>query len=111
MKRALIATLLLTGCTPYTTRDKLALGVMIGANIADYSTTIRYVDIGGTEANLMLDDRPSHGNVLTFKAISTCVAVLVGELWPKQREEIFWTTTVISGGAAVWNDRLYEKHK
>ena len=101
----------LAGCTPYTTGDKIAFGAMTLAAWADYETTNRYIGIGGTEANPFLDDRPSRDDVALFKLSGLAVGVLLGEIWPDSREEIFWTLAAVSGGAAAWNDRLYERYK
>jgi hypothetical protein len=107
----LLMTLVLSGCSHWSTKEKILFVGAASANAADYYTTTRYLDIGGTEANPLLGKRPNHGEVLTFKAISLGVCFLAGELFPEDRENIFFWNMLLSGGAAGWNHHQYEKHK
>lgn len=112
MKTALIALLLIAGCSrPMTMREKVLFGAMIAGQAADYETTRRGVSAGMRELNPILADRPDQGNILLFKAGVVGVLWGMGEIWPDSREWLYGIGTV-SGGAAAWhNDRLYDRHR
>ena len=113
MKRALIFILaLVAGCSqPMTPREQMLFGGMIAAQAADGWTTARYVAIGGTEANPMMDDRPSDGEIALFKAGFVGVLWLLGEIDPEHREQ-YYTVGIVSGLLATgWNTHLTQKYK
>lgn len=105
-----IGVLLLTGCG-MTPREQVLFGGMVGAQFADYYTTTRYLEIGGTEANPILGERPSDGNVALFKVGVTGILYGLGELWPEHREAFYWLGIISGSGAAGWNHYQYERYK
>lgn len=91
------------GCAHYTPREKLAFGVFVGSQVADGASTIHAINHGGLEANPLLDDRPSDEQVILLKAGSVGLCYLLGEIFPEQREGIYWIGSIVGFGAAGWN--------
>lgn len=98
----------MTGCSsvPYSNRDKVAFGALVGTAGADWHTTNRAIGRGGREMNPLLDDKPSSEQVALLKAGQVGLAYLLGEVWPDKREGIFYTCSVINGVVSVSNSRV-----
>ncbi len=110
MRFATVAMLFLAGCG-HSNREKTWFAGFLGSQIADYYTTVRYLDIGGTEGNSILDDHPNHEGILMFKAGVVGLVYAMGQIWSEHRETFYQWGTLSGATAAAWNDRLYEQHK
>lgn len=101
----------LSGCAPMSRKKKAGLGLLFIAQGLDGLTTLDYLRVGGTEANLFLDDRPSRDQVWLFKGLVTLTLYGLGEIF-EDDWEFFYGIGIISGaGAAAYNNHLYEKWK
>jgi len=99
----------LAGCAPMTRRKQIGLACLMAAQAADGYTTNEYLRIGGTEANPLLDDRPSRDQVWLFKGLVTLTLYGLGEIF-EDDWEFFYGLGIAGGGvAAVHNNHLYEK--
>ncbi len=107
---ACLLMLLIAGCG-HDQREKMWLGAFIGSQAADYHTTVRYLDIGGTEGNPLLDDHPNHEGVLAFKVGVIALVYTMGQVWPEHRTTFYKWGTLSGSTAAAWNDKQYEKFK
>ena len=105
----LITTVLIaTGCgTPYTPAQKRAFALYTAATAADLITTRQGLQQGCREMNPFLNDRPSDTELVGLKAITTGILYLMGEAWPDRREQIWYTASILTGGAAIWNTTQY----
>ena len=105
----LITTVLIaTGCgTPYTPAQKRAFALYTAATAADLITTRQALQQDCRELNPALPEYPSDRDLITFKAITTGILYLMGEAWPDRREQIWYTASILTGGAAIWNTTQY----
>lgn len=99
------------GCSELSSREKVLLAAMLGSQTADCVTTTRYIDIGGTETNPILDDRPHRDQVILFKGGVAALLYGLGEIFPDHREDFYWIGIVSGGGAAAYNQSLYERYR
>jgi hypothetical protein len=110
MKKFIIILLLvLAGCgRPMTRKEKMLFGVMVAAQAADYETTRRCVAAGASELNPFLDDHPSRDQIALFKLATTGLFWLLGEASPDHREFLYTVGIISGGGAAIWNDNVFD---
>ena len=101
-----VGVVVMAGCSgvPYSRADKIAFGVLVGTATADWYTTDRAINRGGVEVNPLLDDRPSGEQVALLKLGQIGLCYLFGEIWPEDRQKIFYTCSVINGVVAIHND-------
>lgn len=107
----MIVLIFCAGCTPMTRREQILFTGMVLAQAADYETTRRYIAAGGTETNPLTGDRPSRDTIALFKIGFVGVLYGLGEIWPEHREGFYSLGIVSGGGAAIWNNNLYERWK
>jgi hypothetical protein len=99
---------ILTGCSgvPYTRGQKIAFGVYAAASVADVVTTRSMLQDGFCERNPFYGERPSDETLMAGNVITMAVLYGLGELWPQQREGIWWSAAAVRGSLAVHNERL-----
>ena len=106
MKYLLIAILLFTGCAtarPWTTQEKVLLGLSCLAVAANTCTTLDGMHDGHSETNPIMGKHPSDGTVISVMAITQVATIVIAHYWPSMRSWILGTKTGINTGFA-WHD-------
>jgi hypothetical protein len=98
-----------SGCgVPYTSKQRIAMGIYIGAAAADWYTTNRVLDDGGYECNPLMSKHPNDGELALFNGIGFGIIWLAGEICPEHREAFWYIGAAIKGGVAVKNTKYIE---
>ena len=96
----------------YTRMNKITLGTMITAQLADAITTDLGIKAGAIERNPLLGRRPDTQKIFIFSAVGIALKWYGGHLLPaKWRNWIWGTATVINTGAAINNYNVYQEQK
>ncbi|MBA7704844.1 hypothetical protein ES703_113666 [subsurface metagenome] len=98
--------LCLCSCASWSTREKVAAGTMIAAQMADHYTTEKMLDRGAWENNPVLGRHPSDRELTLYFSVTTPLKLLFAHLFPDHREWILYGFTAVSGYAAYNNYRL-----
>ena len=106
----LVIILLLTGCAtvrPWTTEEKVLLGVSCLATVADITTTLDMLDNGGWEINPMMGEHPSDSQVVAIMATTQILTIIVAHYWPDFRKWILGIKTGVNTAFAFGNIRTH----
>lgn len=109
--------LLSTSCVtmnprPWTTEEKIALGLSVVATAADAYTTMEILDTpGGYEMNPMLGRHPSDEKVVVFLGLSEVLTALVAHYIPDWRLGILAGKAAVNGHAAWRNQQVLKEHR
>jgi len=94
---------LLSGCATWSHTDKALLAASWGAAFADWKTTTRVLDDGGSEMNPLVTDHPSDSTLLTYIVVSQLGVTILAHCMPKYRTWILGGATAVHLGCAVHN--------
>jgi len=104
----LIFILLLTGCSTWTTQEKVLLGVSCLAATTDAYTTARFLDREGSwEMNPVMGKHPSGTEVITYMISSQMIAIVLAHYFPKYRSWILSIKTGLNTVGTLNNLTLY----
>ena len=96
----------------YTRMNKITLGTMIAAQVADGITTDRGIKAGAIERNPILGDKPSTESIALFTVTAISFKWLLGHIMPPEYRNWFWgSATVLNTGAAIHNNQVYQDIK
>ena len=93
--------LLITGCgtvRPWTTEEKMMLGLSCLAVAADAYTTMEGMNMGNSETNPIMGKHPSNGTIISVMAITQMVTIIGAHYWESMR---LWILGVKTGANAV----------
>lgn len=103
----LLILLLLIGCASWTKQEKILLGTSCLASAADTYTTVRALNNPNNwETNPILGECPSDGQVIIYMATSQLIATILAHFFPKHREWLLGTKTLVNTGFAIQNSTL-----
>jgi len=104
-----ILILTLTACAhsprPWTTTEKTLLVASTLAAAADYYTSERIMDRGGSARNLILGKHHSRAHLAGCMVGSQTLAVIISHYIPWLRKPLLGVKTAINAGLAIHNDR------
>ena len=96
----------------YTPINKVTLTTMGIAQALDGITTTRGINAGAVEMNPILGENPSAGSIAIFTGVAIGVKWIAGHFLPAKWRNWFWGgATVISTGAAIHNNNVYQDIK
>ncbi len=94
---------------PLTRANKITLGLMVAADLADLITTQKGLNAGAIELNPMVGENPSIGSLILLKVTSLGIKWGIGHLWPKLRNWLWGGSAVVSGAAAINNYGVWQE--
>jgi len=103
------ALLFFIGCAaarPWTTQEKILLGVSCLAVAADMYTTVDGLTNGNYETNPIMGRYPSNGAVVSVMAITQVATILIVHYWSDFRVWILGIKTGVNAGFAFHNTRI-----
>jgi len=101
LSKILIICLLFMGCAtarPWTTEEKVLLGVSCLASVADTLTTLDGLNNGARELNPVMGEYPSKGKVIAVMGIGQIVTIIVAHYWESAR---LWILGLKTGANAA----------
>jgi len=100
-----------SGSKPYTTNNKLMLGVAVVGQSADVYSTQKAWEAGKFEQNPFYGEGAKIENVILSKLILLGLGWSIGELFPERRSWFYGVIGITGISAAIYNTYNTEKHK
>jgi len=103
-----LLSIIIVGCAtarPWTTEEKVLLGVSCLATAIDAATTVRMLDDGGWETNPIMGTHPSDSQVIIKMGTIQAITIIAAHYFEGFRSWILGVKTGINTGFAFLNER------